>query len=73
LTERCLIGTNAVPMGTAKKQHVVEAHVRLFAADIEQLKKIAAERGSRWQFELRLLVKRALAGERREVVVLKES
>jgi hypothetical protein len=47
-------------------------NTRLFAADVTLIKKIAAERGIPWQIELRLLVRRALKGETREVVMLKE-
>lgn len=56
----------------AKKNHVEEVHARLFADDIRELKRIASEHGSKWQFELRLLVRRALKGERREIAILRE-
>ena len=56
-----------------KRNALVEVHSRLFAVDIEQIKKIAAERGMKWQIELRMLVRRGLSGEKREVVLLKES
>jgi len=46
---------------------------RLFAADIITLRQLAEARGSKWQIELRQLVRRALKGEQREIVVLKES
>lgn len=52
--------------------HIVEVHARLFSEDIDQLKKIAEEHGSSWQFELRLLVRSALRGGRREITILKE-
>ncbi len=51
---------------------LVEVHARLFADSVEEIKKIADERGVPWQIELRLLVRRALRSERREVVVIKE-
>jgi predicted DNA binding CopG/RHH family protein len=41
-------------------QNVREAHVRLFAADIAELKRRAAARGVSWQIELRLVVRQAL-------------
>lgn len=50
-----------------------EVHVRLFADDVKTLKRIAKERGSPYQAELRQLVRRALKGERREVLILKET
>lgn len=46
--------------------------VRLFSSDVEQIKAIAFERGVPWQIELRMLIRRSLKGERREVVILKE-
>lgn len=59
-------------MGTAEPPKLVEAHCRLFADDVEALKRIAISNGTRWHIELRLLVRRALRGERREVIVLKD-
>lgn len=56
-------------MGKAK---LIDTHVRLFADDVSQIKKIAHERGLPWQIELRMLVRRALRSEHREVVLLKE-
>lgn len=47
-------------------------NTRLFADDVKAIKEIAAEQGLPWQVELRLLVRRALKGEKREVVLLKE-
>ena len=55
-----------------KPPALVEVHTRLFADDVATLKRIAAERVIPWQIELRLLVRRALRGETREVLVLKE-
>ena len=49
-----------------------EVHTRLFEEDIAELKKIAETTGTKWQVELRLLVRRALRGEIREVRVLTE-
>jgi hypothetical protein len=49
-----------------------EVHTRLFRQDVAMLKRVAKERGSQWQVELRQLVHRALKGERREIVVLKD-
>lgn len=46
--------------------------MRLFAHDVDQLKRIALERGIPWPIELRLLVRNALKGQRNEVVILKE-
>ncbi len=51
---------------------LVEVHARLFPADVDELKRIAAERGISLQIELRSLVHRTLKGEHRDVVVLKE-
>ena len=56
-----------------KRNALVEVHTRLFAADVTQVQAIAAARGMKWQVELRMLVRRALAGEKREVVMLKET
>jgi hypothetical protein len=39
---------------------------------VKQIKQIATEKGLPWQIELRLLVRRALKGDRREVLMLKE-
>lgn len=52
---------------------LLEVHTRLFFRDVEAIKRIAVERGVAWQIELRLLVRRALKGEIREVVMLKET
>ncbi len=49
---------------------LTEVHTRLFSEDVEQVKVIANKQGIPWQIELRLLVRRALRGERREVLVL---
>lgn len=49
---------------------LVEVHTRFFADSIVEVKKIAAQRGIPWQIELRLILRRALKGDRREVVVL---
>lgn len=57
---------------TPKPPPVVPVHARLFADDVKRLKELAAERGIGWQIELRLLVRRALKNEQREVLVLKE-
>jgi len=54
------------------KPSLVEVHARLFAEDVEALKRVAAEKGLPWQIELRLLVRRGVKGETREVVLLKE-
>lgn len=65
------IGTGRdVAKGTKNKLVVV--NTRLFADDVQQLRRIAAERGIPYQTELRLLVRRALRGERREVLMLKD-
>lgn len=52
---------------------LAEVHTRLFVDSVEELKRRAEASGTPWHIELRLLVRRALAGERREVLVLKES
>jgi hypothetical protein len=51
---------------------LVEVHARLFPDDVAELKRLAGISGLTYQIELRLLVRRALRGERREVVVLKD-
>lgn len=51
---------------------MTEVHARLFSDDVAQLKKIAAQSRLSWQVELRQLVHRALAGDRREVIVVKD-
>lgn len=51
---------------------VVSVHARLFVEDVVRLKQLADTNGSKWHIELRQLVRRALKGERREVLVLKE-
>ena len=57
---------------TSRRNRVASVHARLFVEDIAQLKKIADARGTKWHIELRLLVRRALSGEHRDVVILKE-
>ena len=49
-----------------------QVNVRLFEKDVRTIQQIAAKQGLPWQIELRLLVRRALAGEVRPVMVLKE-
>lgn len=44
---------------------------RLFKDDVDTLQKIAEERGTQWQVELRLLIRRALKNEKREFVIIK--
>lgn len=60
-----------VPPQEAPPQ-LVEVHTRLFADDVEELKRRAAQGGLPWQIEVRLTIRRALRGERRDVLVLKE-
>lgn len=55
-----------------RKVGLVPIHIRIFADDLALLKRIAAERRTPYQTELRLLIHRALKGERRDVVLLKE-
>lgn len=52
---------------------LVEVHARLFDEDIAMIKRIAAVSGLPWQTELRLLLRRSLRGEVREVLMLKET
>lgn len=54
------------------KNKLMLVTARLFADDVKTLKKVADEKGSRWNIELRQLVRRALKGEQREILVLKE-
>ena len=58
---------------TGKLPKITEVHARLFEADVRELKRIATQRGTPWQIELRLLVRRALKGDHREVLMLKET
>jgi hypothetical protein len=51
---------------------LVGVHTRFFKSDVAEIQRIAAEKGLPWQIELRLVVRRALKGERREVLVLSE-
>lgn len=51
---------------------LAEVHTRLFKDSVEELKRRAAISGTPWHIELRLLVRRALTDERREVLVLKD-
>lgn len=51
---------------------LVQVHARLFPDDVAELKRLASVSGLTLQIELRLLVHRALRGERRELVVLKD-
>lgn len=61
-------------MGTKRKDpdRLRAIHIRLFEGDVLEVKRIAKERGLPYQIELRMLVRRALKGDRREVVVMKE-
>lgn len=51
---------------------LIAVHTHLFSDDIVMLKRVAENKRSKWQVELRMLVHRALQGEQREIVVLKE-
>jgi predicted DNA binding CopG/RHH family protein len=51
---------------------LVPVNTRLYADDLALLKRIAAERRIPYQIELRQLVHRALKGEKREILMLKE-
>ncbi len=64
----CTMRSKTVPPPPA----ISNVHARLFSDDVAQLKRLAAERGIPWHVELRLLVRRALKGEHREVLVLKD-
>jgi hypothetical protein len=55
-----------------KSSRLEEAHVRLFADSVLELKKLAAEKGTHWQIELRQLVRQALRGERREITIVRD-
>lgn len=56
------------------KPKLIDLHCRLFAADVEQIKAIAADRGIPWQVELRLQVHAACeADPQRATVLLKET
>ena len=77
LTFRLVLCPSYVPMRNRsrkpKKSELHETHIRLFSDDVEALQRIAAEKGIPWQIELRLLVRRALKGEIKEVFVLKDA
>lgn len=60
------------PAKKKKRNATHSVHARLFVEDIARLKKIAEQHGLPWQIELRLLVHRALRGEQRDIVVIKE-
>jgi hypothetical protein len=61
-----------VPPAETPTPQLVEVHTRLFAEDVVELKRRAAQQGLPWQIELRLTIRRALKGERREVLVFTE-
>lgn len=66
-------GTEWYRMGRRQQPGVVDVHARLMREDVAALKALAAQTGISWQMELRQLVHRALKGEQRSVLVLKES
>ena len=49
-------------MKVTNKNRLVHVHARLFVVDVDELKAIADAEGSKWQIELRQLVRRALRG-----------
>lgn len=55
-----------------KRPQLKEAHVRLFAEDVETLEKIAVKNGTHWQIELRVLLRRTLRGEPVGITIIKE-
>jgi predicted DNA binding CopG/RHH family protein len=55
-----------------RKSKLIAVNTRLFADDVEAIKKLAGAARLPWQIELRQIVHRALTGERRDVVMLKE-
>lgn len=57
---------------TVQTNELIGVHTRLFKDSVEALKQAAASSGIPWQVELRLLVRRALRNERRDVLVIKE-
>lgn len=59
-------------MNKKDEKKLVQVNARFFQNDVREIHRIADERCTPWQVELRLLVRRALRGDRREVVVLKE-
>jgi predicted DNA binding CopG/RHH family protein len=60
-------------MGNRAGAKLERVNARLFAADVLTIKKIAAQRGLPWHIELRMLVRRALKGETREILMLKDT
>lgn len=51
---------------------LIGVHTRFFAEDVATLKRMAEASGLPWQIELRQLVRRALRGEKRDVMVLRD-
>ena len=47
-------------MKTPKRNQLQAVHTRLFREDVNQLRRIATAKGSKWQIELRQLVRKAL-------------
>lgn len=58
--------------GRPKGQALIDVHARLFPEDVDLLKQIAEKSRLSWQIELRMLIHRALRGEKREIVILEE-
>ncbi len=56
---------------TKNALELVKVHAHLFKGDVATLKQHAESIGSKWQIELRQLVRRALV-EQREITALKE-
>lgn len=59
-------------MATKRKAKLLPVNVRLFSEDVAEIKQIAEEQGGSWQVELRMTVRRALRGQRREVTIIKD-
>lgn len=59
-------------MARSSKRTLVHVHTRLFSEDVRTLQGLASERGTSLHAELRALVRRALRGEKRDFLVLKE-
>ncbi len=58
--------------GIPKGDELVKVHTHLFKGDVAHVKRAAAQQSRKWQVELRHILRRAIRGEQREVLVIKE-
>ena len=59
-------------MAVKAKNKLRPVHTLLFQEDVDTLKQLADDKGTKWQVELRQLVRRALRGEKKDIYVLRE-